>query len=92
VCVKYRTWVHSRDGWRWEVKERWRRRRNDEDVGGCIKQQVADALWELAGRFEVGLWYGCGAEAVSGVYMRHCCERRKASPAVLPYGGGVRRF
>jgi len=26
-------------------------------VGGCIRQQVADALWELAGRFEVGLWY-----------------------------------
>jgi hypothetical protein len=38
------------------VGERWRRRR-DEDVGGCIRQQVADALWELAGRFEVGLWY-----------------------------------
>jgi len=38
------------------VKEKWRRRR-DEDVGGCIRQQVADALWELSGRFEVGLWY-----------------------------------
>ncbi len=24
---------------------------------GCIRQQVADALWELAGRFEVGVWY-----------------------------------
>jgi hypothetical protein len=56
VCVKYRVWVHSRDRRRWEVKEQWRRRR-DEDVGGCIRQQVADALWELAGRFEVGLWY-----------------------------------
>jgi hypothetical protein len=56
VCVKYRVWVHSRDRRRWEAKERWRRRR-DEDVGGCIRQQVADALWELAGRFEVGLWY-----------------------------------
>jgi hypothetical protein len=38
------------------AKEKWRRRR-DEEAGGCIKQQVADALWELAGRFEVGLWY-----------------------------------
>jgi hypothetical protein len=38
------------------VRERWRRRR-DEEAGGCIRQQVADALWELAGRFEVGLWY-----------------------------------
>jgi len=57
VCIKYRVWVHSRDRRRWEAKEKWRRRRGDEDVGGCIRQQVADALWELAGRFEVGLWY-----------------------------------
>jgi hypothetical protein len=56
VCVRYRVWVHSRDRRRWEAKEKWRRRR-DEDVGGCIRQQVADALWELSGRFEVGLWY-----------------------------------
>jgi len=56
VCVRYRVWVHSRDRRQWEAKERWRRRR-DEDAGGCIRQQVADALWELAGRFEVGLWY-----------------------------------
>ena len=52
--MKYRVFVWSRDGRRWEAK-RWRRR--DEDAGGCIKQQVADALWELSGRFEVGLWY-----------------------------------
>jgi hypothetical protein len=56
VCIKYRVWVHSRDRRRWEVKERWRRRR-DEEVGGCIKQQVADALWELSGRYDVGVWY-----------------------------------
>jgi hypothetical protein len=49
-------WVHSRDRRRWEAKERWRRRR-DEEVGGCIRQQVADALWELADRFDVGVWY-----------------------------------
>jgi hypothetical protein len=55
VCVRYRVWVYSRDRRRWEAKEKWRRR--DEDAGGCIRQQVADALWELAGRFEVGLWY-----------------------------------
>jgi len=55
VCIKYRVWVHSRDRRRWEAKEKWRSR--DEDAGGCIRQQVADALWELAGRFEVGLWY-----------------------------------
>jgi hypothetical protein len=57
VCVKYRVWVHSRDRRTWEARERWRRRRSDEDVSGCIRQQVADALWELSGRFEVGLWY-----------------------------------
>jgi hypothetical protein len=56
ICIKYRVWVHSRDRKRWEAKEKWRRRR-DEDVGGCIRQQVAEALWELSGRFDVGVWY-----------------------------------
>jgi hypothetical protein len=61
-----------RDGRRWEARERWRRRRSDEDVGGCITQVAADALWELAGRFEVGLWYECGGpkwypECICGV-------------------------
>jgi len=86
VCIKYRVWVHSRDRRRWEVKERWRRRR-DEEVGGCIKQQVADALWELSGRYDVGVWYEyvrvgtwvnqydvfCGV-VVNGVklYQPHC--------------------
>jgi hypothetical protein len=56
VCVRYRVWVHSRDKRRWEARERWRRRR-DEDVGGCIRQQAADALWELSGQYEVGVWY-----------------------------------
>jgi len=56
VCVRYRVWVHSRDRRRWEAKEKWRRRR-DEEAGGCIRQQVADALWELSGKYNVGLWY-----------------------------------
>ena len=56
VCMRYRVRVYSRDRRRWEAKERWRRRR-DEEAGGCIRQQVADALWELAERFEVGVWY-----------------------------------
>jgi hypothetical protein len=50
VCVRYRVWVYSRDKRRWEAKEKWRRRR-DEEAGGCLRQQVADALWELAERF-----------------------------------------
>jgi len=86
VCVRYRVWVHSRDRRRWEAKERWRRRR-DEEVGGCIRQQVADALWELAEKYDVGVWYEyvrvgvgvnqydvfCGV-VVNGVrlYQPHC--------------------
>jgi hypothetical protein len=37
------------------ARERWRRR--SEEAGGCIKQQVVDALWELSDRFDVGVWY-----------------------------------
>jgi len=86
VYVRYRVWVHSRDKRRWEAGERWRRRR-DEEVCGCIKQQVADALWELSDRFDVGVWYEyrrvgtgvnqydvfCGV-VVNGVrlYQPHC--------------------
>ncbi len=55
VCIKYRVWVYSRDRRRWEAKERWRRR--DENAGDCIKQQVADALWGLLGKYDVGVWY-----------------------------------
>jgi len=85
ICVRYRVWVYSRDRRRWEVKERWRRR--DEEAGGCIRQQVADALWELSGKYDVGLWYEyrrvgtwvdqydvfCGV-VVNGVrlYQPHC--------------------
>ena len=53
VYVRYRVWVHSRDRRRREAKERWRRR--DEEAGGCIRQQVADALWELSERYDVGV-------------------------------------
>jgi hypothetical protein len=96
VCVKYRVWVFSRDRRRWEVEERWGRR--DEDVGGCIKQQVADALWELSGRFEVGVWYEyrrvgvgvnqydvfCGV-VVNGVrvYQPHCRTAEECARQIL---------
>jgi hypothetical protein len=57
VCLRYRVWVYSKDRRRWEAKERWRRGR-DEEAGGCIRQQVADALWELAERgVDVGMRY-----------------------------------
>jgi hypothetical protein len=56
-------------------------------VGGCLRQQVADALWELAEKYDVGVWYEyrrvgvgvnqydvfCGV-VVNGVklYQPHC--------------------
>ena len=57
VCVRYRSWVYSSDGRRWTAKGR-RRGERDEEGGGCLRQQVADALWEVAERgFDVGVWY-----------------------------------
>jgi hypothetical protein len=97
VCVRYRVWAWSKDKRRWEVKEKWRRRR-DEDVGGCIRQQVADALWELAGRYDVGVWYEyvrvgtwvnqydvyCGV-VVNGVklYQPHCRSAEECVEEIL---------
>jgi hypothetical protein len=67
VCIRYRAWVFSWDGRRWAAKERWRRR--GEETGGCLKQQVADALWELAERgYEVGVDAECGV-SINGVYI-----------------------
>ncbi len=86
ICVRYRVWVFSRDRRTWRTKEKWRKRR-DEEAGGCIRQVVAEALWELSGRYDVGLWYeyvkvGAGVKqydvfcgvVVNGVklYQPHC--------------------
>jgi hypothetical protein len=97
ICIKYRVWVHSRDRRRWEARERWRRRR-DEEAGGCIRQQVADALWELSGKYDVGLWYEyvrvgtwshqfdvfCGV-VVNGVrlYQPHCRTAEECARQIL---------
>jgi hypothetical protein len=85
VCVRYRVWVWSKDRRRWEAKEKWRRR--GEEAGGCLRQAVADALWELAEKYDVGVWYervrvGAGVSqydvfcgvVVNGVklYQPHC--------------------
>jgi hypothetical protein len=61
--------VHSKDRRTWRAKEKWRRR--GEDAGGCIKQQVADALWELSDRFDVGVWYRRVEEKVGIRYEVH---------------------
>jgi len=68
VCVRYRVWVYSWDGKKWSVKERWRRRRSEE-TGGCLRQQVADAMWEVAERgHAVEVDSECGI-AIDGVYI-----------------------
>jgi len=68
ICVKYRVWVFSWDGRKWTAKERWRGRRGEEG-GGCLRQQVADALWEVAERgFEIELDSECGV-SINGVYI-----------------------
>jgi hypothetical protein len=69
VCIKYRVLVYSRDKRRWKAKEKWRRR--GEEAGGCIKQQVADALWELAEKYDVGVWYRRVEEKVGIRYEVH---------------------
>jgi hypothetical protein len=69
VCIRYRAWVFSWDGERWSAKERWRRRRVGEESGGCLRQQVADALWEVAERgHSVEVDGECGV-VVNGVYI-----------------------
>jgi len=68
ICVKYRVWVFSWDGRQWVAKERWRGRRGEEG-GGCLRQQVADAMWEVAERgHSVEVDSECGV-SVNGVYI-----------------------
>jgi hypothetical protein len=68
VCVRYRVWVYSNDGRMWVAKKRWRGRRRGEEGNGCLRQQVADALWEAAERFEVEVDRECGI-TLNGVYI-----------------------
>jgi len=53
ICIKYRVFMRSKNGVDWEAKPR----RRESDLGGCLRQPVADALWELAGKYEVEVWY-----------------------------------
>ena len=55
LCIKYRVRVHSKDRRKWEVKEWWERW--NEEIGGCLRQAAADALWELAEKHVVEVWY-----------------------------------
>ncbi|MFP3169297.1 MAG: hypothetical protein RXR01_09315 [Thermoproteus sp.] len=58
ICIKYKALVLS-DGREWRTPRQWARSLGAPHYGGCLTQATADALWELAGRFEVGLWYEC---------------------------------
>jgi hypothetical protein len=73
ICVRYRVWVSSQDGRRWETGEQWRKR--DEEVGGCLRQQIADALWELARRgLTVEVDKECGIVINGAVVSRPRCR------------------
>jgi hypothetical protein len=52
VCLRYCVQVFSRDRKNWVIERRTRI-----EWGGCVPQTVADALWELADRYDVGVWY-----------------------------------
>jgi len=52
ICVKYRMLIHSRDRKNWIIERRTRM-----EWGGCVPPAVADALWELSGKYDVGVWY-----------------------------------
>lgn len=54
VCLRYKVLVTSKNGSDWEPAKR---RRSELDLGGCLKQAAADALMELADRYQVGIWY-----------------------------------
>jgi hypothetical protein len=55
VCIRYRVKVRSKDRKTWETREFRRVRIGDR--GGCIPPAAADALWELATRYDIGVWY-----------------------------------
>jgi len=72
ICIKYRVWVFSKDGRKWGVIEKWRKRR-DEEGSGCLRQQVADVLWELSEKYDVGVDDDCNV-IINGVAVPkpHC--------------------
>jgi len=67
ICVRYRVWLFAWNCRGWRLPRREPRRERREGSGGCVPQQIADALWELAGRgYEVGVLSDCGL-VVNGV-------------------------
>jgi len=72
VCINYKVEVTSKDGRRWTPP---RRRREDKEEEG-LKQQIVDALWDIAERgYDVEIQYSrCYEEECRAfcVKRRHC--------------------
>jgi len=64
VCIKYHVRVSSLDRKNWII-EGFRRERVE--WGGCIPQAVADALWELSGQYDIGVWYDYRYSCLAGL-------------------------
>jgi len=81
VCIKYRVAVRSTDRRNWVI-EGFRRVRVA-DWGGCISPAVADALWELAGHYDVGVWYEYRWSCAGIIGMcNRILEQRKCGPVI----------
>jgi len=85
ICVRYKVWVWSRDGRTWEAKGRKKNR--DRDGGGCLKQQEADALWELAERgYEVAVTRDCDIVingVALGIFFQRCVKPEECVKKLL---------
>jgi hypothetical protein len=80
VCLKYRVLVHSFDRKNWII-EGFRRERVE--WGGCIPQAAADALWELSGQYDIGVWYDYRYTCLRGlVTCTRILEERKCGVTI----------
>ena len=69
ICIKYKAEVKSKDGRRWILPKM----RREEKEEGELKQQVSDALWDLAERgYDVEIQYECYEEMHSFYTERRC--------------------
>jgi hypothetical protein len=95
VCVRYRVWVYSRDRKNWSTEDR---RMSAPDYGGCISQAVADALWDLASHYNVGVWYdyqyqypfGCMFDCKPILEKRRCGITINGTKLPMPYCSSVK--
>jgi hypothetical protein len=73
VCIKYKAEVVSKDGRRWILPKR--RREDKEEEDGELKQQIFDALWEMAERgYDIEIQYKCYEDECGRAF---CIKRRR---------------